>query len=169
LCLLPAGTWQSCCFDSVFFLTMTTTWRQILYLIHPAPLPLPHDGTDGLFMMSKQSQCPIAYACAQASNSTHWKFCRVKAQRARKGGRCCCRELQAMMATSQIVVTCGGLGPTVDDITVEAVGVAVGAHVAPDSVLSASICKHFGDKVWRALSIIAPLLSLWKRIIGQVL
>jgi molybdopterin-biosynthesis enzyme MoeA-like protein len=52
-----------------------------------------------------------------------------------------------MMATSQIVVTCGGVGPTVDDCTVEAVGHAVGARLALNTVFSASIRKHFGDKV----------------------
>ena len=51
------------------------------------------------------------------------------------------------MASCQIVITCGGVGPTVDDCTVEAVGVAVGSHVAPHATLVASIRDYFGDKV----------------------
>jgi molybdopterin-biosynthesis enzyme MoeA-like protein len=58
-----------------------------------------------------------------------------------------CRELQALMDACQVVITCGGIGPTQDDCTVEAVAKAVGTHLEPNAAFAESLRRHFGNKV----------------------
>jgi molybdopterin-biosynthesis enzyme MoeA-like protein len=52
-----------------------------------------------------------------------------------------------MMTASEVVITCGGVGPTVDDVTIEGVAMAVGTHLSTHAAMAKSITSHFGDKV----------------------
>ena len=58
-----------------------------------------------------------------------------------------CRELQAVSESCEAVITCGGVGPTVDDCTVEAVAMAMGTHVSTNAEFANSLRSYFGDKV----------------------
>eukprot|EP00892_Ulva_mutabilis_P011592 jgi/Ulvmu1/8805/UM048_0060.1 len=57
------------------------------------------------------------------------------------------REVGEMMAAADVVVTCGGVGPTVDDCTVEGVALAAGTRTATDKALEASLREYFGESV----------------------
>lgn len=58
-----------------------------------------------------------------------------------------CRELGELKAAADAVITCGGVGPTVDDCTIEAVAMAAGTRVATHHALEASLRDYFGDAV----------------------
>jgi molybdenum cofactor synthesis domain-containing protein len=45
------------------------------------------------------------------------------------------------------VLTCGGLGPTLDDVTMKAVAKAIGRNVAKSDALEDAIVQHFGEHV----------------------
>ncbi len=56
------------------------------------------------------------------------------------------REVQQLALTYDLVVTSGGVGPTHDDVTVEAVGRAFGAAVVTDPRLEKMIRAHYGER-----------------------
>jgi molybdenum cofactor synthesis domain-containing protein len=56
------------------------------------------------------------------------------------------RDVRELALTHDLVVTSGGVGPTHDDVTVEAVGRAFGAAVMSDARLEAMIRAHYGAR-----------------------
>lgn len=58
-----------------------------------------------------------------------------------------CRELGELTEAADAVITCGGVGPTVDDCTIEAVAVAAGTRVATHQAFEAALRNYFGDAV----------------------
>lgn len=57
------------------------------------------------------------------------------------------RELNALRARHDMVFTSGGVGPTHDDITIDAVAAAFGRPVVESPEIAAMIRSHFGDIV----------------------
>lgn len=57
------------------------------------------------------------------------------------------RELNALRAAHDMVFTSGGVGPTHDDITIDAVAAAFGRPVVESPEIAAMIRSHFGDIV----------------------
>ncbi len=55
-------------------------------------------------------------------------------------------EVRSLSATYDLVVTSGGVGPTHDDVTVEAVGLAFDAQVMSHPHLEAMIRGHYGSR-----------------------
>jgi molybdopterin-biosynthesis enzyme MoeA-like protein len=51
------------------------------------------------------------------------------------------------MESCDIVITCGGVGPTVDDCTVEAVALAANTHLAGHQGLEGAMRDYFGSQV----------------------
>lgn len=58
-----------------------------------------------------------------------------------------CREVGELMEAADAVITCGGVGPTVDDCTIEAVAAASGTRVATHQAFEAALRGYFGDAV----------------------
>lgn len=83
----------------------------------------------------------------------HWAPCLSATSRLRR----VCREVQAVSGAYTIVITCGGVGPTVDDCTVEAVAHALGTDLEVNATFVDLLRAHFGDRV-RPLS--RTLLSI---------
>jgi len=57
------------------------------------------------------------------------------------------REVTALSASHDWLFTSGGVGPTHDDVTVEAVARAFAVDVVSDPALEAMIREHYGDRV----------------------
>lgn len=57
------------------------------------------------------------------------------------------REVRSLRETHDWVFTSGGVGPTHDDVTIEAVSRAFGRRVVVDAVLESQIRTHYGDRV----------------------
>ncbi len=56
------------------------------------------------------------------------------------------REVRALADTHDYLVTSGGVGPTHDDVTVEAVAQAFGVSVVSDANVEAMIRQHYGTR-----------------------
>lgn len=52
-----------------------------------------------------------------------------------------------MQKECDIVITCGGVGPTADDCTVAALAAATGNHTTIDANFEASLREYFGSEV----------------------
>lgn len=52
-----------------------------------------------------------------------------------------------MMESADVIITCGGVGPTVDDCTIEGIAKAAGTRVATHKALEASLREYFGSAV----------------------
>lgn len=59
-----------------------------------------------------------------------------------------CKALQEAAARADIVVTSGGLGPTTDDLTAEAIAQAVGCGLRLDEEVWERIQQGFADRGW---------------------
>lgn len=55
-----------------------------------------------------------------------------------------------MKQECDIVITCGGVGPTADDCTVAALAVATDSHTTTDAIFEASLRDYFGSQVFPA-------------------
>ena len=51
------------------------------------------------------------------------------------------------MADTEVVITAGGVGPTVDDVTIKAVARAFDTHIVRNTELEASLRERFGEGV----------------------
>lgn len=58
-----------------------------------------------------------------------------------------CREIKAVKSEVDIVITCGGVGPTADDCTVDALAAATDNHTTTDATFEASLRDYFGSEV----------------------
>jgi molybdenum cofactor synthesis domain-containing protein len=56
-------------------------------------------------------------------------------------------DLNVLRASHDVVITSGGVGPTHDDITIDAVAAAFGRTVVRSEEMAALIRKHFGERV----------------------
>jgi molybdenum cofactor synthesis domain-containing protein len=56
------------------------------------------------------------------------------------------REVTALAAAHDLVFTSGGVGPTHDDVTIDAVAMAFGVRVVSDPALEAMIRGHYGAR-----------------------
>jgi molybdenum cofactor synthesis domain-containing protein len=56
-------------------------------------------------------------------------------------------DLNALRASHDVVLTSGGVGPTHDDITLDAVARAFGCPLVRSAEMAARIREHFGDRV----------------------
>lgn len=61
-----------------------------------------------------------------------------------------CREVRALSADHDIVITAGGLGPTLDDVTMAALAEALDQQLALHPLLEARIRAYFGGNTTRA-------------------
>jgi molybdopterin-biosynthesis enzyme MoeA-like protein len=57
------------------------------------------------------------------------------------------REIKCVRSQCDIIITCGGVGPTADDCTVDALAVAIGRHITTDATFEASLLEYFGSEV----------------------
>ena len=57
------------------------------------------------------------------------------------------REVAALSGSHDWLFTSGGVGPTHDDVTIEAVARAFGVEVVSDPGLEGMICGHYGARV----------------------
>lgn len=55
------------------------------------------------------------------------------------------KEVAALSASCQAVITSGGVGPTLDDVTMEGIAAAFGVDVIRHPLLEESLKKYFGD------------------------
>jgi molybdenum cofactor synthesis domain-containing protein len=55
-------------------------------------------------------------------------------------------EVRALAARYGVVVTSGGVGPTHDDVTIEAVALAFDVPVVTSAVMEALLVAHYGDR-----------------------
>ena len=55
-----------------------------------------------------------------------------------------------MLTECGVVITAGGVGPTLDDVTVDAVARAFGSRVTRNATLESSLRGYFGEGVRRA-------------------
>ena len=58
-----------------------------------------------------------------------------------------CREIKAVRSSSDIVITCGGVGPTADDCTIDALAVATDSHTSMDAGFEEALREYFGSQV----------------------
>jgi molybdopterin biosynthesis enzyme MoaB len=58
-----------------------------------------------------------------------------------------CREVQQAQGLVEVVITCGGIGPTADDRTMAALASAAGVHLAANAELTAMLQAYFGKEV----------------------
>ncbi|HEY3595406.1 MAG TPA: competence/damage-inducible protein A, partial [Polyangiaceae bacterium] len=56
------------------------------------------------------------------------------------------REVRALSRDFDIVFTSGGVGPTHDDLTVEAVALALGRKVVPNAAMEAMLRSHYRER-----------------------
>jgi molybdenum cofactor synthesis domain-containing protein len=56
------------------------------------------------------------------------------------------REVNALRATHDLVFTSGGIGPTHDDVTIEAIATAFGRTVLRDAHMERVLREHYGDR-----------------------
>ena len=56
-------------------------------------------------------------------------------------------EIRTLSSAFDLLFTSGGVGPTHDDVTIEAVAKAFCTHVVTDEQIAEAIRRHFGDSV----------------------
>ncbi len=56
------------------------------------------------------------------------------------------RDLDALRTAHDVVFTSGGIGPTHDDVTLEAVAKALGRRIVRSAEIEAMIRRHFGER-----------------------